>query len=103
VPGTPASALHAGGASGYARDSHPPWQALEEVVGALEGGHALAFSSGMAAATAAISLFPAHPTVVAPKVAYMEVRRSLLCLQELGPGAGAAGRRHRLRGGDRRM
>lgn len=84
VPITPASALHAGGASGYARDGHPPWQALEEVIGALEGGHALAFSSGMAAATAAISLFPAHPTVVAPEVAYMDVRRSLLRLQELG-------------------
>ena len=38
----------------------------------------------MAAATAAISLFPAHPTVVAPEVAYMDVRRSLLRLQELG-------------------
>lgn len=84
VPITPASALQAGGASGYARDGHPPWQALEEVIGALEGGHALAFSSGMAAATAAISLFPAHPTVVAPEVAYMDVRRSLLRLQELG-------------------
>ena len=84
VPITQASALHAGGASGYARDGHPPWQALEEVIGALEGGHALAFSSGMAAGTAAISLFPAHPTVVAPEVAYMDVRRSLLRLQELG-------------------
>jgi hypothetical protein len=38
----------------------------------------------MAAATAAISLFPAHPTVAAPEVAYMDVRRSLLRLQELG-------------------
>jgi cystathionine gamma-synthase len=84
VPITPASALHAGGASGYARNGHPPWEALEEVIGALEGGHALAFSSGMAAATAAISLFPAQPTVVAPEVAYMDVRSSLLRLQELG-------------------
>src|SRR3954447_14601753 len=84
VPITPASALHAGGASGYARDGHPPWEALEEVIGALEGGHALAFSSGMAAATAAIGLFAPQPTVVAPEVAYMDVRRSLLRLQELG-------------------
>jgi cystathionine gamma-synthase len=84
VPITPASALHAGGASGYARAGHSPWEALEEVIGALEGGHALAFSSGMAAATAAISLFPRQPTVVAPEVAYMDVRRSLLRLQELG-------------------
>jgi cystathionine gamma-synthase len=84
VPITPASALQAGGASGYARDGHPPWEALEEVIGALEGGRALAFSSGMAAAAAAISLFPPNPTVVAPEVAYMDVRRSLLRLQELG-------------------
>ena len=83
VPITPASALHAGGASGYARDGHPPWEALEEVIGALEGGKALTFSSGMAAATAAISLFPQQPTVVAPEVAYMDVRRSLLRLQEM--------------------
>jgi cystathionine gamma-synthase len=84
VPITPASALHAGGASGYARDGHAPWQALEEVIGALEGGHALAFSSGMAAATAAMSLFAPNPTVVAPRVAYMDVRRSLLRLRDQG-------------------
>jgi cystathionine gamma-synthase len=84
VPITPASALQAGGTSGYARDGHPPWEALEEVIGALEGGHAVAFSSGMAATTAAISLFPPQPTVVAPEVAYMAVRRSLVRLQELG-------------------
>jgi cystathionine gamma-synthase len=84
VPITPAAALHPGGVSDYARDGHPPWRALEEVIGALEGGHALAFSSGMAAATAAISLFPPQPTVVAPEVAYMHVRHSLRQLQELG-------------------
>jgi cystathionine gamma-synthase len=84
VPITPAAALHPGGTAGYARDGHPPWEALEEVIGALEGGHALAFSSGMAAATAAISLFPPQPTVVAPEVAYMNVRQSLLQRQELG-------------------
>jgi cystathionine gamma-synthase len=84
VPITPASALHPGGASGYAREAHPAWEALEDVIGALEGGHALAFSSGMAAATAAISLFPTQPTVVAPEVAYMNVRHSLVQLHEQG-------------------
>jgi cystathionine gamma-synthase len=84
VPITPASALQAGGVSGYARDGHAPWAALEEVIGALEGGRALAFSSGMAAATAAIGLFGAGSVVVAPTVAYMDVRRSLLRLQETG-------------------
>jgi cystathionine gamma-synthase len=84
VPITPASALQAGGPSGYARDGHAPWVALEEVIGALEGGRALTFSSGMAAATAATGLFPADAVIVAPVVAYMDVRRSLLRLQEAG-------------------
>jgi cystathionine gamma-synthase len=84
VPITPASALQAGGVAGYARDGHAPWAALEEVIGALEGGRALAFSTGMAAATAAIGLFPAGAVVVAPAVAYMDVRRSMLRLQEAG-------------------
>jgi cystathionine gamma-synthase len=82
VPITPASALQAGGPAGYARDGHAPWAALEEVIGALEGGRALTFSSGMAAATAAIALFPSEAVVVAPLVAYKDVRRSLLRLQE---------------------
>src|SRR3954471_15691928 len=84
VPVTPASALQAGGSSGYARDGHAPWQALEEVLGALEGGHALTFASGMAAASAAMRLFGPDPVIVAPAVAYMDVRRSLLDLQDAG-------------------
>ena len=84
MPITPASALQAGGTSGYARGDHAPWAALEEVIGALEGGRALTFSSGMAAATAAIGLFPRDAIVVAPTVAYMDVRQSLLRLQEAG-------------------
>ena len=84
VPITPASALQAGGVAGYARDGHAPWAALEEVIGALEGGRALTFSSGMAAATAAIGLFPVGAVIVAPAVAYMDVRRSLVRLQDTG-------------------
>jgi cystathionine gamma-synthase len=81
VPITPASALQAGGASGYARDGHAPWAALEEVIGALEGGRALTFSSGMAAATAVIGVFEPGAVVVAPTGAYMDVRRSLRRLE----------------------
>jgi cystathionine gamma-synthase len=84
VPVTPASALQAGGTSGYARDGHAPWQALEEVLGALEGGQALTFASGMAAAAATMRLFGPGPVIVAPEVAYMDVRRSLLELQDAG-------------------
>src|SRR4051795_7827911 len=84
VPITPASALQAGGVAGYARDGHAPWLALEEVIGALEGGRALTFSSGMAASSAAIGLFPADPVIVAPAIAYMDVRRSFVRLQDTG-------------------
>jgi cystathionine gamma-synthase len=84
VPITPASALQVGGESGYARGGHPPWAALEEVIGALEGGRAVTFASGMAAATAAIGLFPAEPVIVAPAVAYMDVRVSLARLRDAG-------------------
>ena len=77
VPIAPASALHPGGSSGYARDGHPHWNALEQALGTLEGGHALIFSSGMAAATAVMGLFGAEPIVVAPTVAYMSVREGL--------------------------
>jgi cystathionine gamma-synthase len=84
VPVTPASALQAGGTAGYARGGHLPWQALEEVLGALEGGRALTFASGMAAASAAMRLFGPRPVVVAPEVAYMDVRRALLELQDAG-------------------
>lgn len=40
----------------YSRDDGTPgWQALEEVLGELEGGDAVAFSSGMAAAAAVLT------------------------------------------------
>jgi cystathionine gamma-synthase len=81
IPITPASALHAGGESGYSRDGHHPWSAVEDAIGALEGGHAVSFSSGMAAATAVMGLFPAQPIVVAPTVTYMSVREGLAHLR----------------------
>jgi cystathionine gamma-synthase len=75
-PITPASALHPGEV-GYARGEAPAWRGLEAVIGALEGGDAVAFASGMAAANGAFSLFPERPTVVAPSVSYQDVRSSL--------------------------
>ena len=84
VPVSPASALQAGGVLGYAREGHAPWQALEEVLGALEGGQALTFASGMAAASAAMRLFGESAVVVAPEVAYMDVRHALLEMHDSG-------------------
>jgi cystathionine gamma-synthase len=80
----PASALHPGGDSGYARTDHPAWHALEQTIGALEGGRAVAYASGMAAVSAAIRVFPAHPVIVAPAVAYMGARSALRALGDAG-------------------
>jgi cystathionine gamma-synthase len=55
----------------YARDDATPgWEALEELVGALEGGHAVSFSSGMAAIAAALELQPGGARVVVPRDSY---------------------------------
>ena len=54
-----------GGEYVYARVANPTTVALEQVVAALEGGqHALAFASGMAATTAAMSLVHAGQHVL---------------------------------------
>jgi cystathionine gamma-synthase len=76
-PITLASALHAGGASGYARDGMRSWAALEAAVGALDGGHAVAFSSGLAASAAVLERVPVGGTVVAARTMYMGVRQLL--------------------------
>lgn len=59
------------------------WAALEEAVGALEGGRAVAFSSGMAAAAAAIYAL-APRTVVVPTVSYLGVRALLAEYEQHG-------------------
>ena len=77
VPGAPfnapitlASNLTPGAGSEYARDGSPAWNSFESVLGELEGGQALAFASGIAAATAVFDLVPAKAAVVAPRHAY---------------------------------
>lgn len=54
----------------YARVANPTWEPLEEAIGALEGGHALAFGSGLAAVAAVLALVPHGGAVVAPRHAY---------------------------------
>jgi cystathionine gamma-synthase len=76
-PITLASALHAGGPSGYTRDGHPGWAALEAAVGALDGGHAVAFASGMGACSAVLDQVPVGGIVVAARTMYMGVRQLL--------------------------
>jgi len=63
----------AGGPAGYGRYGNPTWTAFEDVLGDLEGGRALAFSSGMAACAAVFDLVPVGGRVVAPVHAYSGV------------------------------
>jgi cystathionine gamma-synthase len=65
-----ASTYRAGGEVGYAREGNAGWAALEEVVGALEGGPAVAFGSGVAAAAAVLDDLPLGTHVVAPRAPY---------------------------------
>jgi len=62
-----------GGELGYGRYGNPTWQALEDAIGALEGGRALTFSSGMSAVHAVLELVPASGTVVVPGNCYLGV------------------------------
>lgn len=64
------STFVAGGDVAYGRVGNATWSAFEEAVGALEGGSALAFPSGMAAIAAAFSLAPLGSRVVVPDCAY---------------------------------
>ncbi len=73
VPPVLASTYVAGGPVGYGRYGNPAWDAFEEVLGELEGGRALAFASGMAAASAVFALVPPGGRVVAPAHAYSGV------------------------------
>lgn len=68
-----ASTYVAGGPVGYGRHGNPAWTGLEECLGRLEGGRALAFASGMAAAAAVCDLVPVGGRVVAPLHAYSGV------------------------------
>jgi cystathionine gamma-synthase len=58
---------------GYGRYGNPTWQALEQAIGALEGGRALTFASGMAAAHAVLELMPPRAVVVIPHNCYLGV------------------------------
>lgn len=84
VPIEAASTYHAGGVSDYARDGTAGTAAVEEVVGLLEGGRAVAFSSGMAAADAILDVLPIGAHVVAPRVGYAGVSARLAELDRQG-------------------
>ena len=58
----------------YGRDGNAGWAALETALGALDGGRAVTFASGLAASTAIADLVPAGGTVVLSSVTYYGVR-----------------------------
>jgi cystathionine gamma-synthase len=68
----------------YGRDGNATWGALEAALGALDGGRAVTFASGLAATTAIAALVPEGGVAVLPSVAYHGVRRIFDELATLG-------------------
>ena len=91
VPIVPASNFRASATGGagreYSRDDGTPgWEAFEELIGDLEGGSAVCFSSGMAAIAGVLELLPVGARVVVPRDSYTGLRALL------EDGAAAGGR-----------
>lgn len=73
-PLIPASNFVLGSSRAYARDdATPAWEAFETVVGGLEGGTAVSFASGMAAAAALFGTLRVGATVIFPTDCYAGV------------------------------
>lgn len=69
---------------GYGRDGNSGWAALETALGELDGGTAVTFASGLAAATAIADLVPAGGTVVLPNASYYGVKNIFQRLEAHG-------------------
>jgi cystathionine gamma-synthase len=74
IPLVPASNFILGEGRAYARDDGTPtWDALEQIVGGLEGGEAVAFASGMAAVGAVFDQLSTGSVVALPADCYQGV------------------------------
>jgi cystathionine gamma-synthase len=74
VPPVPASNFILGSGREYSRDDGTPtWEALEELVGGLESGKAVAFASGMAAIASVFDQLAAGAVVALPDDCYQGV------------------------------
>ena len=74
VPPWPASNFVLGEHRAYSRDDGTPgWEALEEIIGGLEGGAAVAFASGMAGIAAVFDQLPGGSVVALPDDCYQGV------------------------------
>ncbi len=83
-PITMASTYVAGGDLEYGRYGNPTWTALEDALGALEGGRCLAFASGLAAEATVLDLVGADGKVVVPRHAYTGTILQLADLEARG-------------------
>jgi len=68
----------------YGRWSNDTWVAFEDVLGALEGGRALLFGSGMAAISGALSLVSPGGRVVLPRHPYSGTMGLVRALEQAG-------------------
>ena len=68
----------------YGRDGNAGWGALETALGALDGGRAVTFASGLAATAAIADLVPAGGTVALSSVTYYGVRNIFEQMQAHG-------------------
>jgi len=68
----------------YAREDHETGVAFESALGALEGGYAVGFSSGMAAISNVLALVPQGGVVVVPPVGYSGMLAATKSLAESG-------------------
>jgi len=84
TPITMASTYGATGDLEYGRYGNPTWAAFEEVLGLLEGGRCLSFSSGLAAVSTVLDLVGHSAAVVAPRHAYNGTVTQLADLQARG-------------------
>jgi cystathionine gamma-synthase len=84
TPITMAATYVAGGDLEYGRYGNPTWTALEDALGALEGGRCLAFASGLAAVDTVLDLVANDEVVVAPRHAYQGTLVQLADLEARG-------------------
>ena len=74
VPPWPASNFIKGDRRGYSRNEGTPgWDALEEIIGGLEGGSSVCFASGMAGIAAIFDQLPTGSVIALPDDCYQGV------------------------------
>lgn len=85
VPLYPASNFRLGQGRSYSRDDGTPgWEALEEIIGGLEGGSSVAFASGMAGIAAIFDQLSTGSVIALPDDCYQGVSGLVRAGEERG-------------------